>query len=325
MSRAFCAIRCSILLILLATAGPPVSAKPVCLVGRDLTIYRFNADGHGSMETFPAAAKLIGITRVPPGAAPSGLSPGDVLGVEGADGKRVFRIGNPACGAPVLSQVGELSDGATSVAFAHGQLCGISNTTGGLLFRRYDAAYQQTGSEIALHPTAKAGGLAFDGVSTWYALGQISPGADRLFKFADPPAAGGLTEIGDPGINVGDSGLEFFDGVVWGGFFGTGARLYVGTFNALTGLFTVEWDRPGSSGQTLGFVTLPETSATSGDVNCDGNVNQMDVAPFVTALTNPNAFADALPNCSLLNADLTGDCMVNGSDVEPFVITLLGS
>lgn len=326
MSRNCSGVWTGIVLMVLATAWQPVSAQPVCLVGRDNTFYRFNTNGNGLMEEIPSpVAKIIGMTRVPPGAAVAGCSAGDVLAVEGVDGSRAFRIEGHSCGAPSLVQVGELSHGATSVAFAHGQLCGVANTTGGLVFRRFDAGYQQIGEAITLHPTAKAGGLAFDGVNTWYALGQISPGADRLFKFTDPPAAGGLMEVGHPGIGIGDSGLEYFGGDLWGAFLGPGQRAYVGMFNTQTGHFTAMWDRPQSGFQTFGFVALPERSGTAGDVNCDGSMDGMDVAPFVMALINPAAFADALPDCSLLNADLSGDCMVDGNDVQPFVNALLGS
>lgn len=60
---------------------------------------------------------------------------------------------------------------------------------------------------------------------------------------------------------------------------------------------------------------LPEETDIPGDLNCDGAVDLLDVAPFVAALSsgefNPKA-------------DITGDGIVNLLDVQPFVDLLAG-
>jgi len=56
-----------------------------------------------------------------------------------------------------------------------------------------------------------------------------------------------------------------------------------------------------------------------GDLNCDGNVNNFDIDPFVLALTNPTKYAQQFPNCDRMLADCNGDGNVNNFDIDPFV------
>jgi hypothetical protein len=58
---------------------------------------------------------------------------------------------------------------------------------------------------------------------------------------------------------------------------------------------------------------------TSGDTNCDGQVNFFDIDPFLMALFNPSGYAAAYPACSLLTADCNGDANVNFFDIDPFL------
>ncbi len=59
-----------------------------------------------------------------------------------------------------------------------------------------------------------------------------------------------------------------------------------------------------------------------GDTNCDGLVNNGDIDPFLLALTDYAAYADAYPGCH--NADIDGDGLVNNGDIDPFVVALAG-
>jgi hypothetical protein len=63
---------------------------------------------------------------------------------------------------------------------------------------------------------------------------------------------------------------------------------------------------------------------TPGDLNCDGLVNNFDIDPFVLALSNPAAYAQAYPNCDIRNADIDGNGLVNNFDIDPFVALLSG-
>ncbi|MGE0482117.1 MAG: hypothetical protein AB7Q17_16775 [Phycisphaerae bacterium] len=63
---------------------------------------------------------------------------------------------------------------------------------------------------------------------------------------------------------------------------------------------------------------------TPGDLNCDGNVNNFDIDPFVLAVADAAAYAVAFPNCNILNADINNDGIVNNFDIDPFVALLAG-
>jgi hypothetical protein len=61
-----------------------------------------------------------------------------------------------------------------------------------------------------------------------------------------------------------------------------------------------------------------------GDMNCDGEVNNFDIDPFVLALTNPGEYASQYPGCNPLNGDVNGDGVLNNFDIDPFVSLLTG-
>lgn len=58
---------------------------------------------------------------------------------------------------------------------------------------------------------------------------------------------------------------------------------------------------------------------TRGDMNCDGEVNNFDIDPFVLALTSPSAYDAAYPNCNRMNGDVNGDGALNNFDIDTFV------
>ncbi|MGD8454598.1 MAG: C1 family peptidase [Phycisphaerae bacterium] len=70
-------------------------------------------------------------------------------------------------------------------------------------------------------------------------------------------------------------------------------------------------------------VLLCELGHAIGDMNCDGVVNNFDIAPFVKALTGtpPNfpEYYDQFPDCNHRLADANGDGEVNNFDIGPFV------
>ena len=59
-----------------------------------------------------------------------------------------------------------------------------------------------------------------------------------------------------------------------------------------------------------------------GDLNCDGIRDEYDVDVFVLALVNPAGYATAYPDCNILNADCNGDGNINALDIDPFVSAL---
>ena len=65
---------------------------------------------------------------------------------------------------------------------------------------------------------------------------------------------------------------------------------------------------------------------STGDLNCDGVVNNFDILPFVMVLTDtpPNypVYYGAYPNCNHLFADCNWDGVVSNFDINPFVVLL---
>jgi len=70
--------------------------------------------------------------------------------------------------------------------------------------------------------------------------------------------------------------------------------------------------------------TLGPTYLNLGDMNCDCNVNGLDIAAFVQALLDPQGYATTHVGCSILLGDLTDDGNVDESDIGPMVDLLLG-
>ncbi|TWT40527.1 tRNA3(Ser)-specific nuclease WapA precursor [Phycisphaerae bacterium RAS1] len=56
----------------------------------------------------------------------------------------------------------------------------------------------------------------------------------------------------------------------------------------------------------------------TGDMNCDGVVDILDLNAFVLAILDPAAYAAQYPNCNLTSGDINGDGLVNVLDINPF-------
>ncbi|MBL8879977.1 MAG: hypothetical protein JNG88_12730, partial [Phycisphaerales bacterium] len=76
---------------------------------------------------------------------------------------------------------------------------------------------------------------------------------------------------------------------------------------------TTRWDY-------IRFGTIPP--GETGDVNCDGRVNNFDIDPFVLALSDANEYTAAYPVCDISTADIDGDGAVNNFDIDGFVACL---
>jgi hypothetical protein len=74
-------------------------------------------------------------------------------------------------------------------------------------------------------------------------------------------------------------------------------------------------DYPGPFAPFLEITVEPGAGALLGDVNLDGQVNGLDVDPFVDTLLNGPYLAEA---------DVNEDSEVNGLDVDPFVAAVVG-
>lgn len=90
-----------------------------------------------------------------------------------------------------------------------------------------------------------------------------------------------------------------------------------GTFSVYAGLeaFIVTYNAESV------VVTIPYP----GDLNCDMNVDLLDVEAFVMALLDPAAYQSVYPTCSVMLADMDGNGTVDGLDIQRFVDVLLAS
>jgi hypothetical protein len=67
---------------------------------------------------------------------------------------------------------------------------------------------------------------------------------------------------------------------------------------------------------------VPDECESTGDLNCDGAIDNFDINPFVLALTDPTGYQARYPNCSRMNADCNSDGVVDNFDINPFVALL---
>ena len=64
---------------------------------------------------------------------------------------------------------------------------------------------------------------------------------------------------------------------------------------------------------------FPDDCEIPGDLNCDSNVDLLDIPPFVQALLDPTGYVVSHTDCHLYNADTNSDGIINGNDVQAFV------
>ncbi len=72
---------------------------------------------------------------------------------------------------------------------------------------------------------------------------------------------------------------------------------------------------------TIAVITilpLPALAA-SGDLNCDGAINSVDIPLFVEALLATGSFG----GCDISRADMNGDTRIDGRDAQLFVAALM--
>jgi hypothetical protein len=60
-----------------------------------------------------------------------------------------------------------------------------------------------------------------------------------------------------------------------------------------------------------------------GDMDCNGILDEEDIAGFVLAMLDPAGYSSTYPSCNMQNGDMSGDEFVNGKDVQSFTIALL--
>ena len=56
-----------------------------------------------------------------------------------------------------------------------------------------------------------------------------------------------------------------------------------------------------------------------GDLNCDDEINALDIEPFLVALFDPGQYPIQYPTCDINLGDINGDGDINALDIEPFL------
>lgn len=80
----------------------------------------------------------------------------------------------------------------------------------------------------------------------------------------------------------------------------------------------------GTSGQPSVVIFYNLAPVLPGDMNCDGQVNILDINAFTLAVSDAAAYASAYPDCDISAGDLNGDGNVDILDINPFVALLSG-
>ncbi|MGD8453445.1 MAG: hypothetical protein PVJ57_16655 [Phycisphaerae bacterium] len=183
--------------------------------------------------------------------------------------------------------------------------------------------FSNAGGRSALH-VARWDGQA------WSALGAGLSNTVRVLKYVERWPMPGLY-AGGSFMSSGGTSVPYvarWDGLDWTdfdtgmddevyalAFFDDGANdaLYVGgRFRSAGGIPSDGIARWGG-----------EVSGLLGDVNCDGDVNNFDITPFVVLITDippdyPNYY-NRWPDCDHTLGDVNGDGQINNFDIAPFI------
>ena len=145
--------------------------------------------------------------------------------------------------------------------------------------------------------------------------------AARTSEFA-VTAGGEVTKVfveDDDGLNVDDAVLNVFDGTYVlsdGVDDGNGYSNYTVVSGLTAADFTIEITSVnGGRGAISGFQIVVGSSFLLGDVNRDGMVTFLDIAPFIDVLAS---------NGDQAEADIDGNGVVNFFDINPFILLLSG-
>jgi hypothetical protein len=209
-----------------------------------------------------------------------------------------------------------------------------------------------TNSYAAVNFTATTGGTGT--INAWLVSQQFTWAAGDLVRFytrtvSDPTSifpdrlevrastAGASTNVGSTSTDVGDftttlvsinptlqpSGTASGYPTAWTAYF---ARMP----SAGTGRIAFRYQLPnggplGANGDAIGVDTFSLLPYVKGDMNGDGVLNNLDIAPFVQALTNPAGFQTSYPNITpSVAGDCNNDSVLNNLDIAGFVSSLTG-
>lgn len=179
------------------------------------------------------------------------------------------------------------------------------------------------GSPFPSNPGSSPSHVAVSGNDAFLLVGHGTDGSVR--SYAIDPVTGALTYTGHVFI-VGMQGSVGAVHALDDLFFVTNNStygVYSFTLNA-DGSFTQHGGLYSTQGIAPRGIAVWKPSFQPGDLNCDGAINPFDIDPFILALTDPAAYANAHPNCNYMLADVNGDGAVNPFDIDPFIAVLTG-
>lgn len=104
-------------------------------------------------------------------------------------------------------------------------------------------------------------------------------------------------------------------------------RLQSGVANVLTAVNEPpDFSPVAQANVTYNAETVSFTVSTPdlGDMDCDGDVDFDDIAPFVLAIGGQAGYEAEWPDCEWLNGDVDGNGTVDFDDISPFVALLSG-
>ncbi|MBX3365188.1 MAG: hypothetical protein KF866_10515 [Phycisphaeraceae bacterium] len=231
-----------------------VSVGQVRFLGTDNEILH-RADSNGNyLGAVTLADGIVGMTVVPAGVALTGTSAGDIIAISSAqDGSNrypLYRLDNPF-GAATLTQIGSIDRNLTSLTWKAGRLYG-TNPLGAI--REVNLATLDTGpADFAGPPSAGFGGMQYDSVNDRFIL--LTANDDSLYSFVSP---GPASLIGSTGQLFNNSGIEFFQGTLYGALDLEGSTDFLfGSFDLSSGAFTTLATVSGHRGGSVGFVAVP--------------------------------------------------------------------
>lgn len=73
-----------------------------------------------------------------------------------------------------------------------------------------------------------------------------------------------------------------------------------------------------------GNKTVTANFVVVADLNCDGDINGLDIKAFVSAILDQSAYASQYPDCNRNLADINNDGAVNTGDIGPLVTAVMG-
>jgi hypothetical protein len=273
-------------------------------------------------------------------AAPS-LAAASDTGTSSADG--LTRLNNNGAGNVLQFTVGGTVPGATVEVLADGVVIGsaVASGTSTTITTNGATVLADGARSIAARQTESGKAVSLTSAGTTITVDTVAPTA-QVAAVSPNPRVTAVASVGVSfsesvaGLDIADFGLSRNAAAVTltGASVSGSASSYtvngLSTLTVANGAYTLTLNSGAGPAVTdLAGNLLAANAATSwnkfliADMNNDGAVNNLDIAPFVQALTNPAGYAAAFPDVpGTLVGDVNTDGAFNNLDIAPFVALL---